>query len=54
MVHLFYDEITNLEIKIHQITCSPHHGKGECDGHGAVVKGKARLFLLIGKLSKKC
>ena len=47
------DKITNLEIKIHQITCPPQHGKGECDGHGAVVKRKARLFLLIGKLFKK-
>jgi len=37
------------EIVIHQITCPPQHGKGECDGHGAVIKKKARLFLLVGK-----
>ena len=36
-------------MKIHQITCPPYHGKGECDGHGAVIKRKARLYLLTGK-----
>jgi hypothetical protein len=36
------------ELKIHQITCPPQHGKGECDGHGAVIKKKARLYLLVG------
>jgi hypothetical protein len=35
-------------LKIYQITCPPQNGKGECDGHGAVVKKKARLFLLSG------
>jgi hypothetical protein len=37
-----------LEFKIHQVTCPPQHGKGECDGHGAVLKRKAKLYLLIG------
>jgi hypothetical protein len=31
------------------VTCPPQHGKGECDGHGAVIKRKARLYLLVGK-----
>ena len=37
-------------MKIHQITCPPQHGNGECDGHGSVIKKKARLYLLIGKI----
>jgi hypothetical protein len=40
--------VSFLEIKIHQVTCPPQHGKGECDGHGAVIKRKARLYLLVG------
>ena len=33
------------------MTCPPQHGKGECDGHGAVIKRKARLYLVVGKSS---
>jgi hypothetical protein len=36
-------------MKIHQITSPPQHGKGGCDGHGAVIKNKAKMFLLLGK-----
>jgi hypothetical protein len=39
-----------IDIIMEQWTCPPHHGKGECDSHGAVVKKKARVFLLVGKL----
>jgi hypothetical protein len=39
---------TILDFTVHQITCPPQHGKGDCDGHGAVVKKKARVYLLIG------
>ena len=47
----FFNFCQLLEIKIHQVTCPPQHGKGECDGHGAVIKRKARLFLLLGMCS---
>jgi len=37
--------------QFHCIICHwispPCHGKGECDGHGAVVKTKAKTFLLV-------
>ena len=32
---------------IWNLTCPLQHGKGECDGHGAVIKKKARLHLLV-------
>lgn len=41
----------NIEIGVvvHWIFDPSHHGKGECDGHGAVVKSGIRFFVLKGK-----
>ncbi len=35
------------EFTIEQWICPPHHGKGECDVLGAIVKKKAKWFLLL-------
>lgn len=37
----------HLEIQIRAWIAPPCHGKGECDSHGAVVKKKAKLFLVL-------
>jgi len=36
------------KIKVHWWFDCPYHGKGECDGHGSVVKRKIRRFILKG------
>ncbi len=39
-----------IDIIMEQWTCPPHYGKKECDSHGAVVKKKVKVFLLISNL----
>jgi hypothetical protein len=39
-----------IDIIMEQWTCPPHYGKKEYDSHGAVVKKKVKVFLLISNL----
>lgn len=33
---------------VHWVFAPSHHGKGECDFHGAIVKKSIKLFVLNG------
>jgi len=48
-VHNYFHNSLLTEIIIEQWTCPPHHGKGECDSKGAVIKKEAKWYLLLGK-----
>ena len=39
--------LINIDFIVCHWISPPCHGKGECDDHGAVVKTKVKLFLLI-------